>query len=160
MALAVSVIAAPALATTRASGSGDTKQCTRSEQRTDTTRFETRMCTDARADRTRFDLRIEARTTLPTMNAAADQARVRVRQRVRNEERSNDMRVRVRTEHRVNGNQTRDEVRVRVEVRNADHPQVTVGTAANGVLPVTVTELVNGQPVVVRTLTVSVPQAQ
>jgi len=160
MALAVSGITAPALATTRASSSGDTKHCTRSEQRTATTRFETRMCTDVRADRTRFDLRIEARTTLPTMAAAADQARVRVRQRVRSEERSNDMRVRVRTEHRVNGSQTRDEVRVRVEVRNADHPQVTVGTAANGVLPITVTELANGQPVVVRTLTVSVPQAQ
>jgi hypothetical protein len=155
VALALSAMAGPALA----DQGGGAKQCTRSEQRSDTTRFETRMCTDARADRVRFDLRIEARTTLPTMSAATDQARVRVRQRVRDEERSGDMRVRVRTEHRVDGNQTRDEVRVRVEVRNADHPQVTVGTAANGVLPITITELVNGQPVVVRTLTVSVPQA-
>src|ERR687885_2980033 len=56
--------------------------------------------------------------------------------------------------------QCTDELCVRVEVRNANHPQVTIGTAANGVLPITVTQLdANGQPVVLRTLTVSVPQA-
>jgi hypothetical protein len=155
-ALALSV-AGPAFAD---QGGGAAKHCTRSEQRTDTTRFETRMCSEASADRARFELRIEARTKLSTMAAAADQPRVRVRQRVRDEERSADMRVRVRTEHRVDGNETRDEVRVRIEVRNADHPQVTVGTATNGVLPITVTEMVGNAPVVVRTLTVNVPQAQ
>ena len=94
--------------------------------------------------------------------AVADDASVRIRQRVRSEERNGDMRVRVRTEHRrrVEGNVLRDEVRVRIDVRNANHPQVTIGTAANGVLPITVTQLdATGQPVVLRTLTVSVPQA-
>ena len=86
---------------------------------------------------------------------------MRIRERVRSEERNGDMRVRVRTEHRrrVEGKVLRDEVRVRIDVRNANHPQVTIGTAANGVLPVTVTQLdASGQPVVLRTLTVSVPQ--
>ena len=109
----------------------------------------------------RADLRIEVRATLPSMTAANDAA-VRIRERVRTEERTGDMRVRVRTEHRrrVEGTELRDEVRVRVEVRNANHPQVTIGTAANGVLPITVTQLdANGQPVVLRTLSVSVPQA-
>ena len=56
--------------------------------------------------------------------------------------------------------QCTDELCVRVEVRNANPPQVTIGTAANGVLPITVTQLdANGQPVVLRTLSVSVPQA-
>jgi len=162
VALAVSVIAAPALAATRASGSGDTKQCTRTEQRTDTTRFRTRNCVDTRADRVTADMRIEVRAQLPT-TAAANDAAVRIRERVRDEERTGDMRVRVRTEHRrqVEGHEMRDEVRVRIDVRNANRPQVTIGTAANGVLPISVTQLdANGRPVVLRTLTVSVPQAQ
>ncbi len=51
---------------------------------------------------------------------------------------------------------------LRIEVRNADHSQVTIGTAANGVLPIAVTQVdaTTGQPVVLRTITVSVPQAQ
>ena len=114
-------------------------------------------------DRVRADLRIEVRAELPSAATAAD-AKVRIRERVREEERNGDMRVRVRTEHRrrVDGDELRDELRVRVEVRNADHPQVTIGTAANGVLPITVTQVdeTTGQPVVLRTLTVSVPQAQ
>jgi hypothetical protein len=162
VALVMSAVAAPALATTSDSGNGATKHCTRTEQRTDTTRFRTRNCVDTRADRVSADLRIEVRAQLPTM-AAANDAAVRIRERVRDEERNGDMRVRVRTEHRrrVEGHQLRDEVRVRIDVRNADHPQVTIGTAANGVLPITVTQLdAGGQPVVLRTLTVSVPQAQ
>jgi hypothetical protein len=159
-ALTGGTLAAPAVGTTR-DNRGDTKHCTRSEQRTDTTRFRTRSCIDARADRVRADLRIEVRATLPSMTAANDAA-VRIRERVRSEERTGDMRVRVRTEHRrrVEGTQLRDELRTRIEVRNANHPQVTIGTAANGVLPITVTQLdANGQPVVLRTLTLSVPQA-
>jgi len=155
-AMAAGVVAGPAAATPHGSN-----QCTRNEQRSETTRFETRTCTDARADRVRTDMRIRVRSQLPTM-AAADDAAVRIRERVRTEERNGDMRVRVRTEHRrrVEGNVLRDEVRVRIEVRNANHPQVTIGTAANGVLPIRVTQLdPNGQPVVLRTLTVSVPQA-
>jgi hypothetical protein len=158
-ALGGGALAAPAGATRDAAGGS--KQCTRTEQRTDTTRFRTRSCVDARADRVRADLRIEVRAQLPTP-AAANDAAVRIRERVRTEERTGDMRVRVRTEHRrrVEGTELRDEVRVRVEVRNANHPQVTIGTAANGVLPITVTQLdANGQPVVLRTLSVSVPQA-
>jgi hypothetical protein len=162
-ALALAAFAGPAIATTRDDGGGGgQKSCTRSEQRTETTRFETRSCVDARADRVRADLRIEVRAQLPTAAAAAD-ATARVRERVRSEERNGDMRVRVRTEHRrhVEDHVLRDELRVRVEVRNANHPQVTIGTAANGVLPITVTQLdAAGQPVVLRTLTVSVPQAQ
>ena len=155
-ALAAGVVAGPAVATPHTS-----KKCTRNEQRSDTTRFETRSCTDARANRVRTDMRIRVRSQLPT-TAAADDASVRIRERVRDEERNGDMRVRVRTEHRrrVEGSVLRDEVRVRIDVRNANHPQVTIGTAANGVLPITVTQLdANGQPVVLRTLTVSVPQA-
>jgi hypothetical protein len=116
---------------------------------------------DARADRVRADMRIRVRSQLPT-TAAADDASVRIRERVRSEERNGDMRVRVRTEHRrrVEGTVLRDEVRVRVDVRNANHPQVTIGTAANGALPITITQLdAGGQPVVLRTLSVSVPQA-
>jgi hypothetical protein len=160
-ALATAALAGPAAATTHDQGGGQ-KNCTRTEQRTDTTRFKTRNCIEARDDRVRADLRIEVRAQLPTAATAAD-ATTRVRERVREEERNGDMRVRVRTEHRrrVEGTEMRDEVRVRVEVRNADHPQVTIGAAANGVLPITVTQLdANGQPVVLRTLTVSVPQAQ
>src|SRR5689334_4806405 len=110
----------------------------------------------------RSDMRIEVRSTLPTASAA-DDATVRVRERVRDEERNGDMRVEVRTRHdrRVKGNVLRDEVRVRVEVKNANHPTITVGTAANGALPITVTQLdANGQPVVLRTLSVTVPAAQ
>lgn len=159
-ALIIGVVAGPAVATTRESG-GNT-QCTRSVQRTDTTRFETRTCTDARATRVRTDMRIRVRSQLPTAAAAGDAA-VRIRERVRSEERNGDMRVRVRTEHRrrVEGTELRDEVRLRIDVRNANHPQVTIGTAANGVLPITITQLdATGQPVVLRTLTLSVPQAQ
>jgi hypothetical protein len=156
------VVAGPAVAmSARDSGGGNTKQCTRTTQRSDTTRFETRTCTDARDDRVRTDMRIRVRSTLPTP-AAADDASVRIRERVRSEERNGDMRVRVRTEHRrrVDGTTLRDEVRVRIDVRNANHPAVTIGTAANGVLPITVTQLdAAGQPVVLRTLTVSVPAA-
>jgi len=158
-ALITGVLAGPAVAA-RDSGGGN-QQCTRTAQRTDTTRFETRTCMDARADRVRADLRIRVRAQMPTM-AAADDASVRIRERVRSEERNGDMRVRVRTEHRrrVEGTVLRDEVRVRVDVRNANHPQVTIGTAANGALPITITQLdANGQPVVLRTLSVSVPQA-
>ena len=157
-ALVTGVVAGPAVATRR--DSGGNKQCTRNEQRTDTTRFETRTCTDARADRVRADMRIRVRSQLPTMTAA-DDASVRIRERVRSEERNGDRRVRVRTEHRrrVEGTVLRDEVRVRIDVRDANHPQVTIGTAANGVLPITITQLdAGGQPVVLRTLTVSVPQ--
>jgi hypothetical protein len=155
-ALAAGVIAGPAAATPHTS-----KQCTRSTQRSDTTRFETRTCTDPRADRVHTDMRIRVRSELPT-TAAADDASVRIRERVRSEERNGDMRVRVRTEHRrrVEGNVLRDEVRVRIDVRNANHPQVTIGTAANGVLPITVTQLdATGATVTLRTLNVSVPQA-
>jgi hypothetical protein len=160
-AVAALAVAAPAGAITHDQGGGS-RNCTRSEQRTDTTRFETRNCVETRADRVRADLRIEVRAQLPTP-ATAQQAAVRIRERIRSEERTGDMRVRVRTEHRrrVEGSTLRDELRVRVEVRNANHPQVTIGAAANGVLPITVTQLdANGQPVVLRTLTVSVPQAQ
>jgi hypothetical protein len=159
-ALVTGVVAGPAVAATSDSGGGN-NQCTRNEQRTDTTRFETRTCTDARADRVRADMRIRVRSQLPTMTAAGD-ASVRIRERVRSEERNGDMRVRVRTEHRrrVEGTVLRDEVRVRIDVRNANHPQVTIGTAANGALPITITQLdAGGQPVVLRTLSVSVPQA-
>jgi hypothetical protein len=106
-------------------------------------------------------MRIKVRSELPTV-AAADDASVRLRERVRSDEHNGDMRVRVRTEHRrrVEGTVLRDEVRLRIDVRNANHPQVTIGTAANGVLPITVTQLdASGQPVVLRTLTLSVPQA-
>lgn len=159
VALITGVVAGPAVATAR--DSGGSTQCTRNEQRTDTTRFETRTCTDARADRVRADMRIRVRSQLPTMTAA-DDASVRIRERVRSEERNGDMRVRVRTEHRrrVEGTVLRDEVRLRIDVRNANHPQVAIGTAANGALPITVTQLdAAGQPVVLRTLTLSVPQA-
>jgi len=159
-ALGTGGIAGPALATT-SRDSGGNAQCTRNVQRTDTTRFESRMCTDARDTSVRTDIRMRVRAQLPTM-AAADDASVRIRERVRSDERNGDMRVRVRTEHRrrVEGSVMRDEVRLRVDVRNANHPQVTIGTAANGVLPVTVTQLdANGQAVVLRTLTISVPQA-
>src|SRR5690349_793228 len=98
LALVLSAIAAPALATTRDSGGG-AKQCTRTDQRTDTTRFRTRSCVDTRADRVSADIRLEVRSQLPTP-AAADDAAVRIRERVRDEERTGDMRVRVRTEHR------------------------------------------------------------
>jgi hypothetical protein len=158
-ALVTGVVAGPAVAARDSDGGN--KQCTRNEQRTDTTRFETRTCVDARADRVRADMRIRVRSQLPTM-AVADDASVRIRERVRSEERNGDMRVRVRTEHRrrVVGTVLRDEVRVRIDVRNANHPQVTIGTAANGALPITVTQLdAGGQPVVLRTLSVSVPQA-
>lgn len=161
VALTAGAIAGPAVATTRDAGNG--KQCTRTEQRTDTTRFRTRSCVEARDDRVRADLRIEVRAQLPTATAA-DDAAVRIRERVRSEERNGDMRVRVRTEHRrqVEGTVLRDEVRVRVEVRNANHPQVTIGTATNGVLPITVTQVdpTTGAVVTLRTLSVSVPQAQ
>jgi hypothetical protein len=161
-ALGTGASVAPAVAITHDQGGGQ-KSCTRTEQRTDTTRFETRNCVRTSDDRVRADLRIEVRAELPSAAAAAD-AKVRIRERVREEERNGDMRVRVRTEHRrrVDGDELRDEVRVRVEVRNADHPQVTIGTAANGVLPITVTQVdaTTGQPVVLRTLSVSVPQAQ
>jgi hypothetical protein len=159
-AMATGAVAGPAVATTTRD-SGGNKQCTRTAQRTDTTRFETRTCTDARADRVRVDMRIKVRSELPTA-AAADDASVRIRERVRSDERNGDMRVRVRTEHRrrAEGTVLRDEVRLRIDVRNANHPQVTIGTAANGVLPITVTQLdASGQPVVLRTLTLSVPQA-
>src|ERR1700709_1142545 len=159
VALGTGALAAQAPAsTTHDQGGGGQKSCTRSEQRTDTTRFETRTCLRSTDTSVRADLRIEVRSTRPTMAAAADAA-VRVRERVRDEERNGDMRVKVRTRHdrRVEGNVMRDEVRVRVEVRNANHPQVTIGTAANGVLPITVTQLdPNGQPVVLRTLSVTV----
>jgi hypothetical protein len=158
-ALATGVLAGPAIATPR--DSGGNKQCTRNEQRTDTTRFETRTCMDTRATRVRADMRIKVRSQLQTM-AAANDASVRIRERVRSEERNGDMRVRVRTEHRrrVDGNVLREEVRMRIDVRGANHPQVTIGTAANGVLPITVTQLdANNQPVVLRTVTLSVPQA-
>ena len=158
-ALATGAVAGPAVAT-QSSGSGN-EQCTRNVQRTDTTRFETRTCMDTRDTRVRADMRIRGRSQLPTP-AAADDASVRIRERVRSEERNGDMRVRVRTEHRrrVEGTVLRDEVRLRIDVRNANHPQVTIGTAANGVLPVTITQLdASGQPVVLRTLTLSVPQA-
>ena len=158
-ALATGAVAGPAVAT-QSSGSGN-EQCTRNVQRTDTTRFETRTCMDTRDTRVRADMRIRVRSQLPTP-AAADDASVRNRARVRSEERNGDMRVRVRTEHRrrVEGTVLRDEVRLRIDVRNANHPQVTIGTAANGVLPVTITQLdASGQPVVLRTLTLSVPQA-
>ena len=160
-ALATGGFAGQAAATTHDQGGGQ-KNCTRSEQRTDTTRFKTRNCVTTRDDRVRADLRIEVRAQMPSAAMAAD-ANVRIRERVRDEERNGDMRVRVRTEHRrrVEGNVLRDEVRVRVDVRGANHPQVTIGAAANGVLPITVTQLdANGQPVVLRTLSVSVPQAQ
>jgi hypothetical protein len=159
-AMGTGAVAGPAVATTTRD-SGGNKQCTRSEQRTDTTRFATRTCTDARADRVTTDMRIRVRSQLPT-TAAADDATVRVRERVRSDERNGDMRVRVRTEHRrrVEGTVLRDEVRLRIDVRNANHPQVAIGTAANGALPITVTQLdAAGQPVVLRTLTLSVPQA-
>jgi hypothetical protein len=160
-ALGTGGIAGPAVATTTHDSGGGNKQCTRNVQRTDTTRFESRMCTDARDTRVRTDIRMKVRAQMPTPAAASD-ASVRIREHVRTEERNGDMRVRVRTEHRrrVEGKVLRDEVRLRVDVRNANHPQVTIGTAANGVLPVTVTQLdANGQPVVLRTLTLSVPQA-
>ena len=160
-ALATGALAGTAAATTHDQGGGQ-RNCTRSEQRTDTTRFRTRSCVTARDDRVRADLRIEVRAQMPSAAMAAD-ANVRIRERVRDEERNGDMRVRVRTEHRrrVEGDVMRDQVRVRVDVRGANHPQVTIGAAANGVLPITVTQLdANGQPVVLRTLSVSVPQAQ
>ena len=156
-ALATGGFAGQAAATTHDQRGGQ-KNCTRSEQRTDTTRFETRNCVTTRDDRVRADLRIEVRAQMPSAAMAAD-----TNVRVRDEERNGDMRVRVRTEHRrrVEGNVLREEVRVRVDVRGANHPQVTIGAAANGVLPITVTQLdANGQPVVLRTLSVSVPQAQ
>jgi len=139
-ALATGGLAGQAAATTHDQGGGQ-KNCTRSEQRTDTTRFKTRNCVTTRDDRVRADLRIEVRTQMPSAAMAAD-ANVRIRERVRDEERNGDMRVRVRTEHRrrVEGNVLRDEVRVRVDVRGANHPQVTIGAAANGVLPITVTQ--------------------
>src|SRR6476646_925950 len=128
-ALATGGFAEQAAATTHDQGGGQ-KNCTRSEQRTDTTRFETRNCVTTRDDRVRADLRIEVRAQLPSAAMAADTT-VRVRERVR------------------------DEVRVRFDVRGANHPQVTIGAAANGVLPITVTQLdANGQPVVLRTLSV------
>jgi hypothetical protein len=160
-ALAAGGLAGNAAATTHDQGGGQ-KNCTRSEQRTDTTRFKTRNCVTGDATRVRADVRIEGRAQMPSAATAADAA-VRVRERVRSEERNGDMRVRVRTEHRrrVEGSVLRDEVRVRVDVRGANHPQVTIGAVANGVLPITVTQLdANGQPVVLRTLSVSVPQAQ
>ena len=158
-ALGTAALAGPAPAITRDHGD---RACTRSEQRTDTTRFETRSCVRTRADRVRADLRIAVRAKLPTATAAANAA-VRVRDRAREDARTGDMRIRVRTEHRrrVEDNVLRDELRVRIEVRNANHPQVAIGTAANGVLPITVTQLdAAGQTVVLRTLSVSVPQAQ
>jgi flavin-dependent dehydrogenase len=160
VALGTGVIAGPAVATP-ARDSGGNKQCTRNVQRTDTTRFESRMCTQSSDTSVRTDIRMRVRAQLATPAVASD-AKVRIRERVRSEERNGDMRVRVRTEHRrrVEGTTMRDEVRLRIDVRGANHPQVTIGTAANGVLPVTITQLdANGQPVVLRTLTLSVPQA-
>ena len=161
-ALGTGALAAQAPARTTHDQGGGQKSCTRTEQRTDTTRFETRNCMRTSDTSARSDMRIKVRATLPTA-ATADDAKVRVRERVRDEERNGDMRVEVRTRHdrRVSGTVLRDEVRVRVEVKNADHPAITVGTAANGALPITVTQLdANGQPVVLRTLSVTVPAAQ
>jgi hypothetical protein len=97
-ALATGAVAGPAVATTHGSAGGN-KHCTRNVQRTNTTRFETRTCMDTRATRVRADMRIRVRSQLPTP-AAANDATVRIRERVRTEERNGDMRVRVRTEHR------------------------------------------------------------
>jgi hypothetical protein len=162
VALGTGALAAQAPARTTHDQGGGQKSCTRTEQRTDTTRFETRNCMRTSDTSARADMRIKVRATMPTPATAADAA-VRVRERVRDEERNGDMRVKVRTEHRrqVEGNVMRDEMRLRIDVRNANHPQIAIGTAANGALPVTVTQLdANGQPVVLRTLSVTVPQAQ
>jgi len=162
VALGTGALAAQAPARTTHDQGGGQKNCTRSKQRSETTRFETRNCMRTSDTSARADMRIKVRSTMPTM-AAADDAAVRVRERVRDEERNGDMRVRVRTRHdrSVDGNVLRDEVRVRIVVTNANHPQITVGTAANGALPITVTQLdANGQPVVLRTLSVTVPAAQ
>jgi hypothetical protein len=162
VALGTGAFAAQAPARTAHAQGGGQKNCTRNVQRSETTRFESRNCMRTSATSARADMRIRVRSTLPTMTTA-NNAKVRVRERVREEERNGDTRVRVRTEHRrrVEGNVLRDEVRIRIDVRNADHPQITIGTASAGALPITVTQLgANGQPVVLRTLTVTVPQAQ
>ena len=46
-----------------------------------------------------------------------------------------------------------------MHAQRAAHGHDALGTAANGVLPITITQLdAGGQPVALRTLTVSVPQ--
>ena len=76
-ALATGGLAGQAAATTHDRGGGQ-KNCTRSEQRTDTTRFKTRSCVTTSDDRVRADLRIEVRAQMPSAAMAAD-ANVRIR---------------------------------------------------------------------------------
>ena len=156
-ALATGGLAGQAAATTHDQGGGQ-KNCTRSEQRTDTTRFKTRSCVTTRDDRVRADL--EVRAQLPSAAMAAD-ANVRIRERVRDEERNGDMRVRCHPPgaSRATSCATRSACASTCAARTIRRSRSARPRTA--LLPITVTQLdANGQPVVLRTLSVSVPQAQ